>query len=266
MSSIVKQIEHVTQWHSEEFSLSQRDITYPVQGELFHNFKKAVPADLGFFYELIVTALFGGTVYNQRYLRNQRNDNVHLIKPDVLCEEYGCAFESKARRSGRHVLIYHNQLKYYKELQDKFGFNSYYCIFTQTMKVATKSYPGTPFDMFNELSDKTLWGMVLPLDILYELAFDPNTDLVRRYYEDGNAPIGWQSVTVLKSSTLTKLFLNPNLIIPKGKVPYYEVERTNVHGITLNNLEIADFPLLLIKEPQITANKRNFDKYWDVPF
>ena len=257
-------IDSVLPYHTQEVSPRKRNIDV-----LQKTFEWGKPADhnsLGYIYELITAALYGGKLTNRRYLNStdnngqangkqnaNNNGNGELIKPDVIYKKRNQIGESKACVLGRMCTLLDAQINRYKEIQNEERESEiYFAIYRHSIR-RIKSYEGSEEELFNEVCKKTHLLVTLPLSIILELHDNSNEKLVYRYEGNGH---GYPQCTCIRSHVINRFLSNPEQVIEEtGLNPeeYALERRLSPENFSIEKKPVTQFPIMHIKDKDRNA-------------
>ena len=223
-------IDSVEAYYTQEIRPNKRTIVVPQQ-----TFEWGKPADhnsLGYIYELITAALYGGKLTNRRYLsstdnqgqtngehnasnnsNSNSNSNEELIKPDVVYKRENQIGESKACVLGGACTILDAQMNRYRQIQsEEKKSRIYFAIYRHSIR-KIKSYKGSEEELFKEVCEKTHLLVTLPLSIILELHNTPKKELVYRYEGSG---YGYPQCTCIRSHIINKFLKEPETVIEEA--------------------------------------------------
>lgn len=267
-----KLVDSVLHLHEERLSSVKRDIRIPYQ----LNFPQIPTTSknkvlMGRYYEFVTQAFYGGKLSDLRYFDNKNNEQeeLFLIKPDIIDNKRKKIAESKACVSGHKLNLMDEQIERYKFLQyDNPDSIVYFAVYRHILMGIKSKYKGSEDELFKELSKKTKFSIVLPLSIILSLYESRNQEVVSRY--DGEK---FSKCTSLHSPTINRFLTEPKKVI-------------NQLGLNLNNFvfnrflspkdfivnetKIKRFPLVIISdvnhEDWVSKFKEQYDKENPIPF
>lgn len=250
---------------TNEFIPNLYEIQLPQQQDLFNiGFTtNNSHIKMGLFYEMITSALFGGRLTDS-LLRHEGQKREGPI-PDVWSKRKGLMGESKALRNGYSLNLLDSQIKLYHKYQIiQPDTRIYYAIWRHQFK-NIKKYRGTISNLFIELAQKTIAGIILPFSIIVylhsigEAVYEYGT--LKRYETDN-----WDHCTRVSSALLNKFILNTNKTINMIELNSedYVWGKYMLPNIHINNNQIKPFPFILIADKN---HKKWVDAFCDeIPF
>ncbi len=206
------------------------------------------PIKMGLFYELMVSAFFGGKVIDsiKEFDIGRSAKNGEGIIPDVVSMESKQVFESKACKQGSHSLLRDNQIIKYQQFARVKKYEVYYCYWRHGLK-GIHSYRESTETLFKSLGQWTFAGIILPFSIILNL-WENEHGLCHRY---NTTKKGWLECTSVRGNTLNKFILSPEDIINRiGLDPQqYQIERLlSPKGFMVENIDVVQFPIIIIKD------------------
>lgn len=203
----------------------------------------ALHVSMGYYYELLTAALFGGRCQNNIY----REDDESLTKPDVINSK-NQIFESKANRTGHQLLLLDGQMDRYKYLQlQKPWPRIYFAIYRHQIK-GIKSYKGTEMDVWRALASHTVLGVIIPFSIVHQLHVLSEEDELQylvKYY----ASWAYQCARV-RSPTVNAFFSEPQVILGALRLDpeKYHWRKWVTPRIEINGIRVQKFPFVLLED------------------
>lgn len=206
---------------------------------------------LGDYYEYMTVGFYGGKLKERLSLFEDD------IEPDVLNKKKKQAYDAKACGSSQQLKLNDNQVMKYIKMQ---YFNPDYSIYFAIYRHPLRNIDQYSKDEFiKEISNKTLYSVVIPLSLVIDLNMQRNNDLVYRY--EGTR---WTRTTSARSNILHMLFLGfPEdsetkiLEISSINPENYELKRfMSPKNFSINGNKVAQFPIMFI-------NDRDHEKWMD---
>lgn len=230
----------------------KKDITVPRQLGLFEETvaRPMLHVSMGYFYELLTTALFGGVCQTNIYRNDTDEDDDGLIKPDVVTNR-NHILESKANRSGHQLLLLDSQIDRYRYLQSRHPAPRIYFVIWRHIFANVKSFKGSENDLWHELSRKTVLGVVLPFSIILRMhdhgSSGENPLLTIRY---DNRRFSCYNCVRIRSPFTNSFYDNPDAAIASiGLEPkMFRWRRWNLPKVTINMVTVQRFPLVVIHD------------------
>lgn len=207
---------------------------------------------MGLFYET-VTALFYGGLLGESFSSVAAELDI-ATKPDIVNHHSKKFFECKSVCSGQHCMLLDDQLQSYDQLQEHFpDYSISFAFYRHTLHGIKSSWRGTTSDLFQELSKKTAYLVVLPYSIVQEFQVlgqsRISSPLVYRYSHPQSA---YDSCTCLRSSTLTRLATEPETVINDLKLNQerFTINRYCSPVCRINRFQLESFPIIEVTDPQ----------------
>lgn len=224
-------------------------VRFPVQMELFEYKSSAPKVVMGYYYELLTAALWGGEVQGNIYMKL---DDGSWGKPDVVNGTgYG---ESKACRLGGHLNLNDNQMEKYEimQLEDTLP-KITLTLYRHNLKNISK-FAGSDLKLYEALCAATVFAIRLPFSIILLLwgMAERGNDFTRRYTK----PETYGKVTCVRSSTLNSLFATPEAMLQAlGLHPeQFIVKRTKTPtNYMFLDYKVQSFPIVVIKHKDHAA-------------
>ncbi len=199
---------------------------------------------IGFFFELMTSALFGGKLVDS--IVELPEESLYDIKPDV--EGRTTVMESKCIRNGHHLNLYNDQIGKYKTYQimkphKRISFS----IWRHSYRNSSK-HRGSIDELLNAIIDRLQCGIVLPLSVMLAL-WEDAPDLSRKYDEPWyctcvRSPVMNDFIFAPKKN-LERYRLNPN--------EYLITRYLTPPGLTIDHATVKPFPLIVIADRDPTA-------------
>jgi hypothetical protein len=253
-----------------------RRIRVPRQLDLF-NRGKFVPANnvrMGYFYELLTQAYFGGRVVNHLYYeRRNAEEGNGLTKPDVVDGKRNRVFESKANRSGYQLLLLDEQMQRYQYVQAmKERPEIFFAVYRHRVK-EIKSYKGSEESLWRELAGKTLRLVVLPFSVVDRLHSAGDCEeyhpLVKGYRDSRGTDVGYNCARV-RSPTVNAFLDNPHVSLAAlGLDPeHYRWRVGETPGVIVDGIRVGGIPFAWIQDADHAKWASRFveEFHRDVPF
>ncbi len=259
-------VNSVRSLHQASFEASQKWVSVHLNGDahevMYKPTQKAIM--MGRFYESLTMAFYGGVLgESYSYMVNELG---LLTKPDVVNADTKLIFEAKSVYAGQHCMIQDAQMQSYDGLREHLlGYDVRFALFRHTLSGIKKSWKGTPWELFEQLSKQTGYLIVLPYDVVTAFHTSSSTSLVYRY-DNMNSPYG--ACTNLLSSTITSLLLEPERVMERlgFESDGYTVSRFMSPECRLQRFKVRSFPIVQInmtKEKSGVSEEVFLD---DVPF
>ena len=218
---------------------------------------------MGYFYEMITAAQFGG-----KLLDTYRLDRIERrINPDIYNRESKILGESKACRMGHHLNVDDSQIEKYINFQlIKPDYRIYFAVWRHRMK-GIMTWEGEPHELYKTLSDKTLGAVVLGFSVILALHKSPgNPHFTHRRYDNENF-----RCTTVASPTLNRLMFDPEETLSQLDLDPddYLVERfltpsdLKIDGTTLKQ---APFVMIMEKDYGKFAHNLISEEMDKIPF
>jgi hypothetical protein len=249
----------------EVFRPTYRNVVFPLDG--FENNRNGHHVDMGYFYELLSMALFGGKVGNHIYVKN--GSQPRKSKPDVIGRKR--IVESKACRTGHSCIFYDSQQELYGMLQIRRPRTKiYFAIFRHSFK-GIKSYRGTVPELYESLAASTKLLIVLPHSVVRSAWKDDAKPGLTRRYDESECHADWTNCTIMNSTAINGFYFetkenlerfdfDPGLYTWKK---YRTPKKLSVAGNA-----IVSFPMCIIHDKNhdewIHGFEEDFEK--DLPF
>jgi hypothetical protein len=253
-----------------------RRIRVPRQPDLF-NRGKFVPANnvrMGYFYELLTQAYFGGKVVNHLYYeRRNAEEGNGLTKPDVVDGKRNRVFESKANRSGHQLLLLDEQMQRYQYVQaTKERPEIFFVVYRHTVP-GIRSYKESEAVLWNALAKKTFRVVVLPFSVVHQMygicgdaKYHP---LVKRYDNPRGQDTGYNCARV-RSPTVNAFLDNPHVSLAAlGLDPErYRWRVGETPGVIVDGIRVGGIPFAWIQDADHAEWASRFveEFHRDVPF
>jgi len=209
------------------------------------NLRNKQHVKMGLFYELLTAGLFGGKLCDLPFqIREDRDDAPMNIRPDVMYERKGRIGESKACVMGHQLNLLDDQINRYRKYQETFPDAKIYFAIWRHKVHGIKKYKGTFKDLFKELGQKTIIGLVLPFKFIDEIH---QSSKFRRYDD----PEKWNVCTRISSSFLNQIFTRPEdafKYLGRKQNGYMWHHFKTPEGFTINRIPVKSFPFLFMVE------------------
>lgn len=179
-----KLVESVMPMHKRVLRPRHRKILIPIQTyfDWYYPNKTKRAQLLGFFFESLDRALYGGMLNDRKYDVPLDGDEVG-VKPDIVDKNKKIHRESKATVSGDALEI--DELQFRKYEYDQYLMPErrfFYSIYRHSLR-GIKSEKRTEEEIIKELLEKTNFSIVLPLSILIALSKIRGNGLVSSYMD-----------------------------------------------------------------------------------
>lgn len=255
---------------------SKSKIEIPIQLTFFEEIDAIGPnVAMGYFYELITSALYGGKVVTTCIdLKEEPNwyeeEDEEIIKPDVICNNKKIIFESKACRSGHYLNLWDTQVSKYKGMQLlKKDYKIYYAIYRHDFKRINK-YCGSMKTLYENLVTSTILSVVLPFSIVLKLHEFCGYSIIGRRYDDYGygARIGCSTV---RSPAINRFFIEPENILEELDLkPESFIFKRYISPFRffLNDKRILAFPIIWVedKDHDKWLEEAFMEEFKDIPF
>ncbi len=224
---------------------------------------------MGRFFEYVTAGLYGGRLGDIVELSEIQNGNgappsdigrgaeldmSGIAKPDVVNDEEGTMFESKACRSGQTCKLNDEQIDFYRALQSaETRPKIYHAVYRHRLHGIKSEWEGTPEELFTDLSGRIAYSLVLPFRLVLSF-FDlgNRSKYTYRYTEKNtNSPHNFYTCTCIKASGLTALFKDPAEVIENINldVRSFGIRRTmSPSKFYIDGNKIRQFPVVFITD------------------
>ena len=237
-------LKDILDLHQERFPAVRKSMEFPVQDPLFDLGKRIHHGTMGRFYEYLTAALFGGRVSAAD--RTDLEGDADGCQVDVVETKKKTFRESKACRSGHHLLLSDHQIDHYLKLQGAFpSYEISFVIYRHGIYGIQSKYNG---DVIHDLTTRTYYALVLPLRVIWNL-FERGRNYeipsrVRRY--DGDKFYHASSVL---SPTMNEFILNPEGICTELNLFGLTWSRQHAgEGLSINGQPMKSFPIIVFQE------------------
>jgi len=227
---------------------------------------------MGLFYELLSSALFGGSVRNPATKYNahdnyEGHDEEELMTcPDVVCDKRESICESKAMRIGHQLYLLEDQIDKYASLQIlKPNYDIRFIIYRHSFP-KVNSYEGSEIQLYKDLAAQTKAGFSIPLRMVLELEqYGHDHDCTVVFIQWYHNPVYGNGYRV-KGPFMSGINFYPDKLFEHMNLKGYEAKRYLVKGLTVNRNKMRPFPFMLITDK--TEWVRNYYNaiLGDIPF
>jgi len=221
---------------------------------------------MGLFYETLTSLFYGGVLGAS--FSPVTNELSLLTKPDIVNHDTKHFYECKSVRNGHHGMFLDTQLNGYDQLQEHFpDYSTSFAIYRHTLPGIKSSWQGTTNDLFQELSQKTAYLVLLPYSIVQQFQTvgqsGVSSSLVSRY---DNPQSTYDTCTCLRSSTLTTLATEPERVIDDLKIDreQFTINRYRSPGCWINSIPLRRF--LIIQIDDLEKPNSNRSSIEQIPF
>jgi len=225
--------------NNETHSNRYKQITIPFSGGKYDSVAGHV--QMGLFYELVTTGLFGGRLWQSAV--KQTKFWKGWIQPDVITPNGRTLWESKALRTGHQMNLLDEQINKYKTYQILYPESIiYYAFYRHTFK-GIKKMSCTYTELMGYLAGNTLAGIMLPFSLVLRMFSH------KRFKRYENGP--WHDCTQINSTFLNQFIFDPDTAIrelewePKRFV--YE-RHTTPNDFVVEDKWVHPFPFIQIRD------------------
>lgn len=251
-----KIVAEILPLHGNFLSPIYKRTTIPIQASLdgFYPSETNKAVTMGTFYEVVNHAFYGGKLndvkFDADFFKGDLGENG--VKPDVIDEEGGIIWESKACCTGHSCNITDRQLDGYKSFQydspEKSVFFSIYRHFLRGIRKEKR----TKEEIIGELLQKTSFSVVLPFSVilkLKEVTHSQGTTLSRNYKP--KAETVWPDCLCINSPTINRFLYEPekNLEMLGFAPGRFQIERyMSPLNFRVNRKKLNQFPIVKITD------------------
>ncbi len=250
--NLEKLLTLISPLHQEELPAVSTEATFSSKRDTHQSLNNptAKAITMGLFYET-VTALFYGGLLGEHF--SSVSDELDLLtKPDLVNHDTKQFFESKSVRSGQHCMLLDAQLEGYDQLEEHFpDYSTSFAIYRHSLHGIKSSWQGTTDELFQELSRRTAYLVLLPYSIIQKFQTvgqsGVSSPLVYRYSHPRST---YDTCTCIRSSTLTRLAIEPQTVIDDLNFDreQFVVNRYRSPVCQINNFSLQPFPIIEITD------------------
>ncbi|MBS3168580.1 hypothetical protein J4216_05615 [Candidatus Woesearchaeota archaeon] len=215
---------------------------------------------LGRFYEVLGAALFNGRLPSEEEKIFYATEEEGI--PDIIIESENKILESKSVNVYKLCEISGSQLEAYEEMNKREPYPKVgYVIWRHRIPGIRSSWKGTGRELIQQASKNTLYGIVLPLEVMQALCLQRydvyNQNLVYVHPRDQVPEDCYNGGTGIYASTLTRLFETPEEILTElSFTEGVKIKRTlTPSDLRVERYKVSQFPLIEISvSPRISEN------------
>jgi hypothetical protein len=214
-----KRLEDIMSSHETVIKASDPKISIPIQTS-FTRVPLSVTRRatlLGFFYENLNRALYGGELNDIKYDVRPYNGNSGegSVKPDVVDHGGRIVWEAKGCVAGHSCNVMNSQLEGYKYLQYIYpDAKVLFALYRHTLKgIKSKPTEGlSEGDIVRELTHRSIFSVVLPLGLILRLQEIPSSQGINhaRLYEGSR---NWPDCLVINPRTIDGFLFDPEQVL-----------------------------------------------------
>jgi hypothetical protein len=232
--------EHAAAW-TETLTAARPAVEIPLNGS---REPMASHGLLGMYYEFLSTGIFGGERIANAFTR--RLPDVADLEGRVFTEVKGCCVN-------KTLQLRDSQVEFYRLIQAAYpDWRINLAIFRHAVP-KIKSYAGSDEELYAVLTQKTLYSVVLPFDVMLGLHDGERIpNLVRMYEEEIDPEAGvhtYETCACLRIAALHRFVLEPEAALREMGFSQgeHEVRRTwSPSGMTVNGVPVTPFPTVII--------------------
>lgn len=259
----MEKIESARKFHTEVLKPARWSINIPVQNYLpgiYPNGSERKTAQ-GRFYEFLTAGMYGGRLCDIKF-KIDSNTYLGSVKPDVIDEENKIIWESKGFAIYYSCNIMNRQILGNMNLQlgsPNYQFN--YALYQHPIKGMNSTYQESIDTLIKDLSEKTLFSVVLPLEVILHLSIPGNDNgakAVRHYEGEKEYP----NCICLNRSFTKRLFFNPEESMESiGLLPDdYSFKKYVSPSMEVNKNKINPFPIVFVSRKNGLEWVNNFSQ------
>ncbi len=216
----------------------------------------------GRFYEVLTAALLEGRLPKREEVvyYSEGMDGI----PDVIVDKANLLVESKATHVHRACEISGSQVEAYEVMSNKEPHpNILYAMWRHRIPGIKSLWQGSTKDLIKEAADSTLYGLLLPFEVIQEFARTRGSydGLVYTHPEDHPRGNEYNGATAIRARTLTNLFEHPKIVMEELGFTTTKVDRM----LTPRGLRIERFKIPVIPVVRVYVSKDE-EATDDVPF
>lgn len=256
MEALLEKIESVREKHKRVLSPSKKSLEIPAHAFPAHS-QNYLPGfepsaserktSQGRFYEFLTAGIYGGKVSDVKYkLDNETYRG--SVKPDVVDLEKEIMWESKGFAIHYSCNMMNRQILGNMGLQlNNPNFQFKYALYQHPIKGMNSTYRVSIEQLIKDLSQKTLFSIVLPLDIILHLSIpgkQNGSNAVRHYEGERDYP----NCICLNKNFSRGIFLNPEETIEHIGLSQddYSFERHVSPEMEINGNVLNPFPIIVV--------------------
>jgi len=212
---------------------------------------------MGRFYEYLTTGLYGGYANDVKFTVPVGEDQMRNAKPDVIDDVNKRIWECKSSSQGRSSNMMNRQLAVNVVLQTERwpDYEFFYGFFKHDLKGARSTYRNTIEGLFKDLSEKVIFSVILPFDVIVHLAMPfaengSSGSRIIRHYPGNETGSRYEPCACLNSGSLNGLFLKTEEKLEEiGLDPSdYNIQRfVSPEEIMVDGNEVRKFPIVWVK-------------------
>jgi hypothetical protein len=242
-----KMVESVMLLHTKVLRPKHKKINIPIQLSFIGHYPNKTKRGqlMGFFFESLNHALYGGMLNDKKY-DSKLNDDNGGVKPDIVDKIKKIHWECKSSVSGDALEIDESQFRKYEYDQYRMPKRRFfYSIYRHSLRGIQKE-KRTEEQIVRELSEKTNFSVVLPISILIALSKIRGNSLVSSYMDKQTS---WNDCFSIRSPTTNRFLTDPeNILVDIGlSQQEFIIERyLSPSNFIVNGERIRQFPIVRI--------------------